>query len=85
MCQGVINTQESEDLVLKLAISLIINKIDIAPYVGADLEIMKKDARILRGAKPTIFVNSKTGEGIAEVASHVIKDVLFGAPPKTSK
>ncbi|MGA8842192.1 MAG: urease accessory protein UreG [Nitrososphaeraceae archaeon] len=64
---------------------LIINKIDIAPYVGADLEIMKKDARIVRGAKPTIFVNSKTGEGIAEVASHVIKDVLFGAPPKTSK
>ena len=43
---------------------LIINKIDIAPYVGADLEIMKKDARIVRGAKPTIFVNSKTGEGI---------------------
>ena len=43
---------------------LIINKIDIAPYVGADLEIMEKDARIVRGAKPTIFVNSKTGEGI---------------------
>ena len=64
---------------------LIINKIDIAPYVGADLEIMKKDARIVRGAKPTIFVNSKTGEGIDEVVLHVIKDVLFEAPPKTSK
>ena len=64
---------------------LVINKIDIAPYVGADLKIMEKDAKTIRGTKPTIFVNSKTGEGIDEVASQIIKDVLFEAPPKTKK
>ena len=64
---------------------LVINKIDIAPYVGADLKIMEKDAKTIRGTKPTVFVNSKTGEGIDEVASQIIKDVLFEAPPKTKK
>lgn len=64
---------------------LVINKIDIAPYVGADLKIMEKDAKPIRGTKPTVFVNSKTGEGIDEVASQIIKDVLFEAPPKTKK
>jgi urease accessory protein len=64
---------------------LVINKIDIAPYVGADLKIMENDAKTIRGTKPTIFVNSKTGEGIDEVASQIIKDVLFEAPPKTKK
>jgi urease accessory protein UreG len=64
---------------------LVINKIDIAPYVGADLRIMEKDAKTIRGTKPTVFVNSKTGEGIDEVASQIIKDVLFEAPPKTKK
>ena len=46
---------------------------------------MEKDAKTIRGTKPTIFVNSKTGEGIDEVASQIIKDVLFEAPPKTKK
>ena len=64
---------------------LVINKIDIAPYVGADLKIMEKDAKTIRGTKPTVFVNSKTGEGIDEVASQIIKDVLFEAPPKIKK
>lgn len=64
---------------------LVINKIDIAPYVGADLKIMENDAKTIRGTKPTVFVNSKTGEGIDEVASQIIKDVLFEAPPKTKK
>jgi urease accessory protein len=64
---------------------LVINKIDIAPFVGADLKVMENDAKTIRGPKPTIFVNSKTGEGIAEVASHLIQDVLFDAPPKTKK
>ena len=64
---------------------LVINKIDIAPFVGADLKVMENDAKTIRGTKPTIFVNSKTGEGIDEVTSHLIKDVLFDAPPKTKK
>lgn len=61
---------------------LVINKIDIAPYVGADLRIMERDAKIVRGNKPTVFVNSKTGLGVNAVASFIIKDVLFDALPK---
>jgi urease accessory protein len=64
---------------------LVINKIDIAPYVGADLKIMERDAKIVRTSKPTVFVNSKTGQGIDAVVSFIIKDVLFNALPKASK
>ncbi len=64
---------------------LVINKIDIAPYVGADLKIMERDAKIVRNSKPTVFVNSKTGQGVNAVVSFIIKDVLFDALPKSSK
>ena len=64
---------------------LVINKIDIAPYVGADLKIMERDAKIVRRNKPTVFVNSKTGQGVDAVVSFIIKDVLFDALPKASK
>ena len=64
---------------------LVINKIDIAPYVGADLKIMERDAKIVRNGKPTVFVNSKTGQEVDEVVSFIIKDVLFDALPKASK
>ena len=64
---------------------LVINKIDIAPYVGADLKIMERDAEIVRGNKPTLFVNSKTGQGVNAVAFSIVKDVLFDALPKSSK
>jgi urease accessory protein len=64
---------------------LVINKIDIAPYVGADLKIMERDAKIVRGNKPTLFVNSKTGQGVNAVAFSIVKDVLFDALPKSSK
>jgi urease accessory protein len=64
---------------------LVINKIDIAPYVGADLKIMERDAKIVRTNKPTVFVNSKTGQGVDVVVSHIIKDLLFEALPKASK
>jgi urease accessory protein len=63
---------------------LVINKIDIAPYVGADLQIMERDAKIVRGNKPTVFVNSKTGQGVDAVVSFIIKDVLFDTLPKAS-
>ena len=62
---------------------LVVNKIDIAPYVGADLNIMKRDAKIVRKSKPTVFVNSKTGQGVDAVTSFIITDVLFSEPPKT--
>lgn len=61
---------------------LVINKIDIAPLVGADLKIMERDAKIVRKDKPFVFVNSKTGEGIKEVTEHIIKEVLFDSMPK---
>lgn len=64
---------------------LVINKIDIAPYVGADLKIMERDAKIVRRSKPTVFVNSKTGQGVDAVVSFIIKDVLFDTLPKVSK
>lgn len=64
---------------------LVINKIDIAPYVGADLKIMEKDAKIVRNSNPTVFVNSKTGQGVNAVVSFILKDVLFDALPKSSK
>ena len=64
---------------------LVINKIDIAPYVGADLKIMERDAKIVRNDKPTVFVNSKTGQGVNAVVSFILKDVLFDALPKSSK
>ncbi len=63
---------------------LVINKIDIAPYVGADLKIMERDAKIVRNGKPSVFVNSKTGQEVDEVVSFIIKDVLFDALPKAS-
>jgi urease accessory protein len=62
---------------------LVINKIDIAPYVGADLKTMERDAKIVRNKKPTVFVNSRTGQGVDIVVSYIIKDLLFEASPKT--
>ena len=64
---------------------LVINKIDIAPYVGADLGVMERDAKIIRGGKPYVFVNCKDGQGTEEVTEHIIRDVLFEAPPKVVK
>ena len=46
---------------------LIINKIDLAPYVGASLEVMDRDARKMRGERPFQFSNLKTGQGLAEI------------------
>ncbi len=63
---------------------LVINKIDLAPLVGADLEVMKNDAVRLRKDRPFLFINCMTGEGIDEVARHIIRDVLFDAPPKAA-
>ena len=46
---------------------LVINKIDLAPYVGADLGVMERDTRRMRGDRPFIFTNLKEGEGLPEV------------------
>jgi urease accessory protein len=62
---------------------LVINKIDLAPHVGADLAVMERDAKEVRGDKPYVLVNCKTGQGIGQVAEHIIRDILFESPPKT--
>jgi urease accessory protein len=50
---------------------LVINKIDLAPLVGASLEIMDRDAKRMRGERPFIFTNIKTGTGVAEIAAFI--------------
>lgn len=62
---------------------LVINKIDLAPHVGANLEIMERDAKEVRGDKPHVLVNCKTGQGIEQATEHIIRDILFEAAPKT--
>jgi len=50
---------------------LVINKIDLAPHVGASLEVMDRDARKMRGERPFLFANIRDGVGVAEVAAFV--------------
>ena len=50
---------------------LVINKIDLAPFVRADLEVMDRDARAVRGERPFVFTNCFTGDGLAEVAGRI--------------
>ncbi len=51
---------------------LVINKIDLAPYVGASLKVMDRDAKKMRGAGPFVFTNLKTGEGLGIVEEFII-------------
>lgn len=56
---------------------LVINKIDLAPYVGASLEVMERDAKAARGTKPVIFTNLKEEIGLAEVVEWINKQVML--------
>jgi urease accessory protein len=58
---------------------LIINKTDLAPMVGASLEVMDRDARKMRGEKPFVFTNLKKGEGLTNVADFVIREGMLEA------
>jgi len=51
---------------------LVINKIDLAPLVGADLSVMDRDARKMRGARPFIFTNLKALQGVSEIADFIV-------------
>jgi urease accessory protein len=50
---------------------LVINKIDLAPMVGASLEVMERDAKKMRGARPFVFTNLKTGQGLETVIKFI--------------
>ena len=63
---------------------LIINKIDLAVHVGADIKIMQQDAKALRKDRPFLITNCKTDQGIEELVSHITRDVLFDELPKSS-
>ncbi len=52
---------------------LVINKIDLAPYVGADLGVMERDTLKMRGDKPFVFSNLKTQEGLTKITEFIIK------------
>jgi urease accessory protein len=56
---------------------LIINKIDLAPYVGASLEVMDTDSKLMRRGKPHVFTNCKTGQGIPAVVRLIQENILF--------
>ncbi|MCB1927343.1 MAG: urease accessory protein UreG [Rhodocyclaceae bacterium] len=59
---------------------LVINKIDLAPLVGASLEVMDTDARRMRGERPFVFSNQKSGEGLGEIIAFIERQGLLGAP-----
>ena len=60
---------------------LVVNKTDLAPHVGADLEIMRRDLELVRGRKPYLFTNCRKGEGLDEVLDTVLEaaDAFVGA------
>lgn len=67
---------------------LVINKIDLAPMVGASLEVMKQDAARMRGALPFVLTNLKTGEGLETIVEFIVREGMLittapriGPPP----
>ena len=79
----VIDTSEGDDIPRKRGPGivqsdlLVINKVDLAPFVGADVDLMVKEGLEVRDGKHLVLTNCKTGEGIEEVANHIINNVLF--------
>src|SRR5215813_12992961 len=56
---------------------LVINKTDLAPHVGASLDVMKQDSQMMRGRKPFLFTNCKAGEGVPELVALIARELLF--------
>jgi len=81
----VIDTSDGDDIPRKKGPGivrsdiLVINKTDLAPYVGADLGLMVLDAARARNGRKVVLTNCKTGEGIEALVDHLVHDVLFTA------
>jgi urease accessory protein len=79
----VISVAEGDDIPAKRgpgvtqADLLVINKTDLAPYVDADLDVMERDSKAVRGEDPTLFTDCKAEEGIDEVVDAIERSVLF--------
>jgi urease accessory protein len=56
---------------------LVINKTDLAPYVGASLDVMARDARLMRQERPFVFTNLKSGEGVDAIVTWIRRDLLY--------
>jgi len=56
---------------------LMINKIDLAPYVGASLEVMEQDARRMRGEQPFVFTNLREGQGLEEILAFILREGML--------
>ena len=61
---------------------LVINKIDLAPHVGADLSVMERDSRRVRGERPFVFTNLRTGEGVDAVLAWIRHELLLEPAPR---
>jgi len=56
---------------------LVINKIDLAPHVGADLDVMARDAKLMRGDRPFLFTNLKRAEGLPDIVQWIQRELLY--------
>ena len=63
---------------------LVINKIDLAPLVGASLEVMARDAKTMRGERPFLFSNQKTGQGLADIIALIEEKGMLNLDPEAS-
>lgn len=79
----VIDTSDGDDIPRKRGPGIVrsdimvINKIDLAPYVGADVDLMVREAQAARAGRPVMLTNCKTGFGVPELADRLAHDVLF--------
>jgi urease accessory protein len=55
----------------------VINKIDLAPHIGADLDVMARDSKTMRGDRPFVFTNLKSGKGLDDVVQWIQRELLF--------
>ena len=61
---------------------MIINKIDLAPLVGADLDVMAHDSKRMRGERPFVFCDLKRGHNLADVVAWIEREVMFAGTPR---